>query len=126
MTSTVTIPAGTRLVGEAWSVLAGRGPAFEDQDNPQVIFKVGEEGSQGIIEITDVVFSTVGPGKFLTYFIMVMEIDLMKTCFASCWCDYRGVEYQGTRWCASRCRNVGYSFQVCVSTNEWLINLKIH
>ena len=65
VTSTVTIPAGTRLVGEAWSVLAGRGPAFEDQDNPQVIFKVGEEGSQGITEITDIVFSTVGPGDFL-------------------------------------------------------------
>ena len=45
-------------------MLAGRGPAFEDQDNPQVIFKVGEEGSQGITEITDIVFSTVGPGNF--------------------------------------------------------------
>ena len=64
VTSTVTIPAGTRLVGEAWSVLAGSGPAFQDQDNPQVVIKVGEEeGCQGVVEITDVVFSTVGPGK---------------------------------------------------------------
>ena len=62
--STVTIPAGTRLVGEAWSVLAGSRPAFQDQDNPQVVFKVGEEGSQGITEITDIMFSTVGPGNF--------------------------------------------------------------
>jgi glucan 1,3-beta-glucosidase len=68
VTSTVTIPAGTRLVGEAWSVLAGRGPAFQDQDNPQVIIKVGEEGSQGIIEITDIVFSTVGPGNFDVFY----------------------------------------------------------
>ena len=65
MTSTIKVPAGTRLVGEAWSVLAGSGPAFQDQDNPQVILKVGEEGSQGIIEITDIVFSTVGPGNFV-------------------------------------------------------------
>ena len=64
MTSTVTIPTGTRMVGEAWSVLSGKGPAFQDQDNPQVVFKVGEKGCQGIIEITDIIFSTVGPGDF--------------------------------------------------------------
>ncbi|KAF8900746.1 exo-beta-1,3-glucanase [Gymnopilus junonius] len=61
VSSTLTIPAGTRLVGEAWSVLAGKGPAFQDQTNPQVVFKVGEEGDQGQTEITDVVFTTVGP-----------------------------------------------------------------
>ncbi|KJA16119.1 glycoside hydrolase family 55 protein [Hypholoma sublateritium FD-334 SS-4] len=61
VSSTVTIPAGTRLVGEAWSVLAGKGPAFQDQKNPQVVFRVGEKGSQGVTEITDVVFTTVGP-----------------------------------------------------------------
>ena len=61
VSSTVTIPAGTRLVGEAWSVLAGKGPMFQDQKNPQVVFRVGEKGSQGITEITDVVFTAVGP-----------------------------------------------------------------
>jgi len=56
------IPSGTRLVGEAWSVLAGKGPAFEDQKNPQVVVRVGEKaGSEGSVEITDVVFTTVGP-----------------------------------------------------------------
>ena len=49
-------------------MLAGSGPAFQDQDNPQVVFKVGEEGSQGIIEITDVLFSTVGPGNFEIFY----------------------------------------------------------
>jgi glucan 1,3-beta-glucosidase len=61
VTSTLAIPAGTRLVGEAWSVLAGKGPAFQDQLNPRVVFQVGERGSQGVTEITDVVFTTVGP-----------------------------------------------------------------
>ena len=75
MTSTIKVPAGTRLVGEAWSVLAGSGPAFQDQDNPQVILKVGEEGSQGIIEITDIVFSTVGPGNFVVFYYGY-EVDL--------------------------------------------------
>ncbi|KAH9476319.1 putative glucan endo-1,3-beta-glucosidase [Psilocybe cubensis] len=64
VTSTLTIPAGTRLVGECWSVLAGKGPLFQNQDAPQVVFRVGERGQEpatGVTEITDVVFTTVGP-----------------------------------------------------------------
>ncbi|KIY50878.1 glycoside hydrolase family 55 protein [Fistulina hepatica ATCC 64428] len=61
VTSTLTIPAGTQLVGEAWSVISGSGSAFEDATNPQVVVQVGDEGSQGVTEITDVIFSTVGP-----------------------------------------------------------------
>ncbi|KAF8900737.1 exo-beta-1,3-glucanase [Gymnopilus junonius] len=63
VSSTLTIPTGTRLVGEAWSVLAGQGPAFQDQSNPQVVFKIGEKGEQAHqnTEITDVIFTTVGP-----------------------------------------------------------------
>jgi hypothetical protein len=57
----VTIPAGTRLVGEGWSVLAGKGPKFQSQSDPKVVIRVGEPESSGITEITDVVFTTVGP-----------------------------------------------------------------
>jgi hypothetical protein len=112
VTSTVTIPAGTRMVGEAWSVLAGKGPAFQDQDNPQVIFKVGEEGSQGILEITDIVFSTVGPGD-LNHVYQGYKLTY-ESSFTSCWCDYHPVECQGTIPRASRRRNVGFPYQVCI------------
>ncbi|KAG6888038.1 hypothetical protein C0995_010954 [Termitomyces sp. Mi166 len=61
VTSTLTIPAGTRVVGEAWSVISGSGTNFQDAENPQVVVRVGEPGSQGILEITDMIFSTVGP-----------------------------------------------------------------
>jgi len=63
VSSTLTIPAGTRLVGEAWPVIAGKGIAFQDQLNPQVVVRVGEKSSQyqQVTEITDVVFTTVGP-----------------------------------------------------------------
>ncbi|KAJ3501572.1 hypothetical protein NLJ89_g9279 [Agrocybe chaxingu] len=61
VTDTLTIPAGTRMVGEAWTILAGRGPSFQDQNNPKVVFRVGAAGSQGIMEITDIVFTTIGP-----------------------------------------------------------------
>ncbi|KAJ7702300.1 beta-1,3-glucanase [Mycena rosella] len=61
VSSTITIPAGSRIVGEAWSVISGAGRAFQDQNNPQVVVRVGDPGSRGVVEISDIIFSTVGP-----------------------------------------------------------------
>ncbi|KAF7359324.1 hypothetical protein MSAN_01274800 [Mycena sanguinolenta] len=75
VTSTITIPAGARVVGEAWSVISGKGPAFQDQNNPQVVVRVGEPGSRGIVEITDIIFSTVGPAPGA----VVVEWNIQET-----------------------------------------------
>uniref|UniRef100_A0A0W0FZR5 Rhamnogalacturonase A/B/Epimerase-like pectate lyase domain-containing protein n=1 Tax=Moniliophthora roreri TaxID=221103 RepID=A0A0W0FZR5_MONRR len=61
VTSTLRIPADTQIVGEAWSVIAGRGPVYSDYNNPVPVIRAGEPGSQGILEITDIIFATVGP-----------------------------------------------------------------
>ncbi|KAJ7697688.1 exo-beta-1,3-glucanase [Mycena rosella] len=61
VTSTLTIPAGTQMVGEAWSVIAGKGLTFQDMNNPQPVVQVGAPGSSGLVEITDIIFSTIGP-----------------------------------------------------------------
>ncbi|KAJ6500534.1 exo-beta-1,3-glucanase [Mycena sanguinolenta] len=61
VTSTLKIPAGTQVVGEIWSVIAGKGSAFQDQSNPQVVVQVGAPGSTGLMEITDIIFATIGP-----------------------------------------------------------------
>ncbi|KAK7692806.1 hypothetical protein QCA50_004440 [Cerrena zonata] len=61
VTSTITIPAGTQIVGEGWSVIQGSGNAFTDFNNPQVVVRVGDPGSTGSVEISDMVFSTKGP-----------------------------------------------------------------
>ncbi|KAL5490259.1 hypothetical protein ACEPAI_5092 [Sanghuangporus weigelae] len=61
VTSTITIPAGTQIVGEAWSVIMGAGSAFDDMNNPQPVIRVGDTNSQGVLEITDMVFATRGP-----------------------------------------------------------------
>ncbi|KAJ7724091.1 exo-beta-1,3-glucanase [Mycena maculata] len=61
VTSTLTIPAGTQIVGEAWSVIAGKGAAFQNINSPQPVVQVGAPGSSGLVEITDIVFSTIGP-----------------------------------------------------------------
>jgi glucan 1,3-beta-glucosidase len=44
-------------------VIAGKGEAFQNQLKPQVVVRVGEKWGQPqqVTEITDVVFTTVGP-----------------------------------------------------------------
>ncbi|KZT08185.1 glycoside hydrolase family 55 protein [Laetiporus sulphureus 93-53] len=61
ITDTLAIPAGTQMVGEVWSVIMGGGSAFGDQRNPKVMVRVGEPGSRGILEISDILFATRGP-----------------------------------------------------------------
>ncbi|KAI0820033.1 exo-beta-1,3-glucanase [Trametes gibbosa] len=61
VTNTITIPAGTQVVGEAWSTILGSGNAFFDYNNPRPVIRAGTSGSQGVLEITDMVFSTRGP-----------------------------------------------------------------
>ncbi|KAG9310411.1 glycoside hydrolase family 55 protein [Chiua virens] len=61
VTDTISIPAGTQVVGEAWSVILGGGSNFQSQANPRVVVQAGTAGSQGILEISDIVFATVGP-----------------------------------------------------------------
>ncbi|KAJ4488509.1 glycoside hydrolase family 55 protein [Lentinula aciculospora] len=67
ITRTLSFPAGTRLTGEVWSTISATGTYFADQAKPQVAVRVGEEGSEGVMEITDVLFSTKGaaPGAIL-------------------------------------------------------------
>ncbi|CAA7267897.1 unnamed protein product [Cyclocybe aegerita] len=61
VTSTITIPVGTHVVGEAWSVIAGKGLSFQDQSKPNPVVRVGQPYSQGAMEITDMLFTTIGP-----------------------------------------------------------------
>ncbi|THG99218.1 hypothetical protein EW026_g3098 [Hermanssonia centrifuga] len=61
ITNTLQIPAGTQMVGEAWTVIMGGGSAFSNMNSPTVMVQVGAPGSQGIMEITDILFTTQGP-----------------------------------------------------------------
>ncbi|CAL1705010.1 unnamed protein product [Somion occarium] len=61
ITDTITIPAGAQVVGEVWSVIMGGGSAFGDINNPKAMIRVGAPGSSGIVEITDMLFSTQAP-----------------------------------------------------------------
>ena len=61
VTDTVYVPPGSRIIGEVWSVIMAKGSKFGDQNNPRVVFQVGRPGESGVAEISEMLFSTLGP-----------------------------------------------------------------
>ncbi|KAL1888751.1 hypothetical protein Sste5346_009377 [Sporothrix stenoceras] len=62
VTSTLTIPPGARIVGEAYPVIMAGGDSFFKSDsNPQPLLQVGAtSGEQGTVELSDFVLATQG------------------------------------------------------------------
>ncbi|CAE6353085.1 unnamed protein product [Rhizoctonia solani] len=58
VTKTIKIPTGSIVVGEIWSTVIGGGSAFADQTKPTPVIQVGNPGDKGVVEISDMVFST--------------------------------------------------------------------
>ncbi|KAJ4289757.1 hypothetical protein N0V90_011087 [Kalmusia sp. IMI 367209] len=62
VSSTIYIPAGSRIVGEALSsVVLASGTYFADQESPKPVVQIGKPGEQGSIEWSDSFVSTQGP-----------------------------------------------------------------
>jgi glucan 1,3-beta-glucosidase len=61
ITSTVNVPKNIRITGEIWPLIMAGGTTFSDQTNPQPVFRVGMPGDQGAVEISDLIFETLGP-----------------------------------------------------------------
>lgn len=57
---TLNVPVGSRIVGQAWSQIMATGSKFQDEINPRVAVKVGNEGDTGIVEIQDMLFTVSG------------------------------------------------------------------
>lgn len=61
LTSTVTIPPGAKIVGEAYPIFVASGGYFTDMSNPKVVLKVGTSSGQvGTVELSDFVVGTQG------------------------------------------------------------------
>lgn len=75
ITSALNIPAGTQIIGEAWAAIMATGDVFQDMDNPEVAVRVGGFGSSGLMEISNMLFTTRGlaPGA------IVMEWNIHDT-----------------------------------------------
>jgi glucan 1,3-beta-glucosidase len=59
VTSTLLIPAGAKLVGEAYSVIMSSG-SFFNSNTPQPVVRVGTPGSTGQVEWSDMIVATQG------------------------------------------------------------------
>ncbi|KAK3367890.1 putative glucan ENDO-1, 3-BETA-glucosidase BGN13.1 precursor [Podospora didyma] len=68
--STLFVPAGSRIVGEAWATITGNGNFFKDSSNPKPIVKVGNPGDVGTAQIQDMRFTVndVLPGAIIVQF----------------------------------------------------------
>lgn len=60
VTDTIKIPAGSKIVGESYSVIMSSGSTFADITNPVPVVQVGEAGDSGIVEWSDMIVSTQG------------------------------------------------------------------
>ena len=61
VTDTVRVPKNIKITGEIWPLIMAGGSAFSDQNNPKVVFQVGQPGDVGVVEISDLIFETLGP-----------------------------------------------------------------
>ncbi|KAH7161867.1 family 55 glycoside hydrolase [Dactylonectria macrodidyma] len=68
--STLLIPVGSRIVGEAWATISGSGDYFKDSSNPKPVVQVGNSGDIGTAQIQDMRFtvSDVLPGAIIVQF----------------------------------------------------------
>ncbi|KAF7558719.1 hypothetical protein G7046_g5446 [Stylonectria norvegica] len=73
--STLLIPKGSRIVGEAWATITGSGSFFKDSSNPKPIISVGKAGDVGVAQIQDMRFtvSDVLPGAIIVQFNMAVS-----------------------------------------------------
>ncbi|KAL8849242.1 MAG: hypothetical protein Q9221_005772 [Calogaya cf. arnoldii] len=65
--STLYVPPGTRIVGEAWSIISGIGSAFGDKNKPTPVVMVGKPGETGVAQIQDMRFTVadITPGAII-------------------------------------------------------------
>lgn len=60
VTKTIVIPAGSKIVGEAFSVILSKGSFFDSMSKPQPVVRIGSSGQTGSIEWQDMIVSTQG------------------------------------------------------------------
>jgi glucan 1,3-beta-glucosidase len=60
VTSTIYIPANSKIVGEAYPVIMGYGAYFSRSSSPKPVLSVGFPGEVGTVELSDFILSTQG------------------------------------------------------------------
>ena len=67
ITKTVKVPSNIKITGEIWPLIMASGTAFSSQTSPAPVFQVGQPGSTGAVEMSDLMFETKGaaPGAVM-------------------------------------------------------------
>jgi glucan 1,3-beta-glucosidase len=60
VTKTLYIPAGSKIVGESYSVIMSSGTFFSNMGSPQPVVQVGKPAESGTVEWSDMIVSTQG------------------------------------------------------------------
>lgn len=61
ISNTIKVPKNIKITGEIWPLIMASGTAFSDQNKPTPVFQVGQPGDLGCVEMSDLIFETVGP-----------------------------------------------------------------
>jgi glucan 1,3-beta-glucosidase len=61
VSDTIQVPKNIRITGEIWPVIMAKGTAFSDWNNPKPVWRVGNPGDVGSVEMSDLVFGVQGP-----------------------------------------------------------------
>lgn len=76
ISSTISIPPGTKIVGESYPVLMAHGSYFTNINAPEVLFRIGTTGQTGSVELSDFVVS----GQGATAGAILFEYNLISDC----------------------------------------------
>lgn len=63
VTDTIKVPGtkNIKITGEVWPMIMAKGTSFADMTNPKPVFQVGQAGDTGAVEMSDMIFETLGP-----------------------------------------------------------------
>jgi glucan 1,3-beta-glucosidase len=63
ISDTIQVPSNIRITGEIWPMIMiqGSSSTFSDPLNPQPAWRIGNPGDTGNVEISEIVFETIGP-----------------------------------------------------------------
>jgi glucan 1,3-beta-glucosidase len=61
ISGTIQVPVNLKITGELFPIIMATGPNFSNQNSPRPLFRVGNPGESGTVEISELVFETKGP-----------------------------------------------------------------
>ncbi|KAK4865561.1 hypothetical protein LT330_009349 [Penicillium expansum] len=100
VTSTLYVPPGSRIVGEAYSVIMATGSVWSSITNPIPVVQIGRSGESGFVEWSDMIVSTSGstPGAVL------IEWNLAATSGSGIWDVHTRIGgFQGSNQQVAQC-----------------------